>query len=145
MSFAGGDGGSGRIRIETPLGFSDATGVVVDPPFTAGSFATAGLTESRAVTLPYPVSVDGVTFLRPAMFGAPFVDFASPLPPDAHLIVLFEGACADPTDSGKPGTFFGLVDDPSFLNGVDFIRGQYFLYSSATRSPEVESIVLPFD
>ncbi len=150
LSFAGGDGGSGRIRIETPLGFSDGSTLTTNPQYSPGLFATAGLTRRRAVSLPYLVSVDGVSILRPSLFPVPtspfqFAQFASPLPQDAHAIILFEGAFADPTDNGKPGTYFGLVDDPSFLNGVDYIRGQWFLFSSPISSPQVESIVLPFD
>lgn len=142
----GGDGSSGRIRVETPLGFADGTALAINPALTSGLFATAGLTERIGLTLPYRVSANGVSVVRPVDFDFPIVQYAVPLPAQgAHVIPLFQGAFADPSNIGAPGPFFGLVDDPSLLQGVDFVRGVYLLYASQTEQPVIESIELPFD
>lgn len=140
----GGNGGSGRIRIATPLGFSDGSDLAIDPAFSGGQFATAGLNESVGISLGYPVSADGVTRIRPVTFQTPITEFLNPVPADAHVITLFQGAYADPANSARPGEWFGLTDDPVILEEVDYIRLQIFLYSSVTGAPEVDSIELPF-
>ena len=119
--------------------------LAIDPPFSAGAFATAGLTERFALTRPYPVTTTGANRFSPAVFQAPQVTFLNPLPADAHAIILFEGAFADPSNSAAPGTFFGPVDDPALLDGVDFIRGRWFLYASPTSVAEIDAIELPHD
>ena len=141
---AGGEGSDGRLRVETPLGFSDGAEVLIDPPFTSGPFATAGLGERRAISEPYRVSADGATYTRPAVFGDPVVTMLTPLPADAHVIPLFEGAFRDPENSAEPGPFFGFTDDLSLLDGVEYIRMQLFLYSSDVSTPVIDKVEIPF-
>ena len=140
----GGDGTYGRVRVETPLGFSDGEELAVTPAFTFGPFATAGLAERRAISTPFRTSPDGATVRSPANFLDPIVTFLNPLPADAHVITLFEGANPAQSNPGVPGTFFGLTDDVTDLDGAEFIRLRVFLYSSEMNSPEIDSIELPF-
>jgi len=143
-SFAG-DGASGRIRIESALGFTATGDIVIDPPPTQDLFRTAGLAESVAITLPYPVRTDAGAVPGDAAFLPLVIELASPLPAGTHVVALLEGAFPDPADPARTGEFFGLVDDPSLLDGVEWIRLVIHLYSSASSAPEIERIELPFD
>ena len=140
-----GAGSAGRVRIETPLGFSDGDDLAIDPPFSSGSFATAGLFERVAVTLPFAVASDGVVRNGFPTFQPALIDLAASIPAGAHLITLWEGAEPDAANPGVPGPFFGLTEDTSLLDGADFIRAQIFIYSSANETVEVDRIELPFD
>ncbi len=77
-------------------------------------------------------------------FGDPIVTMATPLPADAYVSPPFEGAFSDPRNPANPGLFFGLTDDLSPLEGVEFIRMPLFLYSSELNTPEVDTVELHF-
>ncbi|MFQ5655086.1 MAG: hypothetical protein ACE5GW_10190, partial [Planctomycetota bacterium] len=143
-----GDGGHGRIRIESPLGFTTGGGglnVAPDPSF--GTFASGSSVLSRGLSLPYTTKADG-TAVRgaPSQFQAPQLVFGSaPLPPGTMVTVLFEGAKGSLDIPGTPGNFEGMVDDPSLLDGAEFIRVHWLLYGDATTGavPSVDQLVLP--
>ena len=153
----GGDGGSGRIRIESPIGINQepptncggnpSSGICPQP--TVSAFITAGTILSRAVSLPYPVVADGTAnFALPSSFG-PAALTLSPVPqPDGTFLrLLFQGARESLLVPSTAGVFPASVEDPTFLNGSEFIRLQWYLYSSATTGnvPSVDQLEILID
>ena len=106
-------------------------------------FVTLDPAESFGLSLPRVVTPDGVRRRVPEFDAVPLVSALSPA--NIDVVSLFEGAYADPVATHRPGTFFGLTNDPSLLDGVEFIRLRVFLYSNPTIAPEVDQIEILFD
>ena len=83
-----------------------------------------------------------------ARFLDPLITFSPPsLPAGTSVVVLFDGAFESRDIPGTPGEFFGLVEDSSVLNGVEFIRIHFFMFSSTVSLavPGVSEVQLDID
>ena len=139
---SGGDGGVGRLRLESSLGFANSANSPIDPEPIVGTFETQGLARFVALSQPFRLTVDdGVVRVGDAALDPPVVDQTNAA---GVVRVLFEGAPADPASPNLPGEFSPAVADVSLLEPFEFLRFRVYLYSSATEAPTVESIDLPY-
>ncbi|MGA1202103.1 MAG: hypothetical protein ACO4BJ_03880 [Planctomycetota bacterium] len=145
--FTAGDGADGRVRMETPLGFTDGSGQNVGA-FLTGAFSTADLRERTAVSTAYRlIAEDGSTLIGGASFatGAQSVVDLSTAGAGTEYRVLIEGAYADPASPAVPGEWFGPLDDTDLLDAVEFIRLRVLLYTTATDAPVIDQIQIDFN
>ena len=143
----GGNGAPGRIRLESngPIltpGSPGLSSLSISPAPSVASFETAGFSESLALSLPYPVTLDGERVRGAAVFQPAFIQEQVPIL--APVRALFEGAYPDATAPDQPGEFFGLTDDLSLLDGVEYIRARIFMYATQTVAPVVESFEIDY-
>ncbi|MFN0060067.1 MAG: hypothetical protein ACKVX7_16540 [Planctomycetota bacterium] len=143
---AAGDGGSGRIRFETPLGFVMAGDLAINPPPSLGNFRRGDMFESTARSLSYQVLAGGVARRSGALFDAPLIATAAPLPAGTDILLLLQGGPESEADPGRPADFVPAVDDVTLLNGAEFVRMTWFLYSNSTtfQVPIVDIVTVDF-
>ncbi len=162
----GGNGAPGRILIRSRIPFNteppttaspiyleyplaaNAPSSGVFPPPSVGTLAQAGSVFTWATTLPYRVAQEDGSLNRDARFSLADLS-VTPLgdPPEVAVRVRFEGAEESLDVPGTPGAFHGLVEDPSHLDGADYLRMTIFFYTPVTGSPVpvLDEIVLPID
>lgn len=154
----GGQGGSGRIQIESPLGLNadppttcgDATTAGICPPASVGAFLLADAGVSTAETETYPVGVE-----NGAVPGFPV--FSSILqtpgfsPESAPTVLSFvRGASEDPAAPGTMTEFTPWTDDPSALRNASYLQMKHILIGAPTpgggvTQPTLEEVELLFD
>lgn len=145
---AGGDGSSGVVRVETPLGFSDG-GLAISPALSSGLFIEAGMAVSYGASQPYPLTAsDGITRVLPVEFDSPGFNMFSGDP--GSVVILYEGAPSSLSSPGSPGEFIGPVGDPALLGDVEFMRVAWFMFAdpldpSMPPLPAIDDFTLPFN
>lgn len=158
----GGSGSSGRIRVESPVGFNTTTPAPcpvtipdvdptdgVCPAPSVGLLLRSGTGISEAQTTSYPVSIGGSAVLvSGAVFAAPTI---TPNPTSgAPTVQVFYRGATDNFD--LPGTltpFSGWSQDPGSIEGASVIQKLFRLFGSAnqvggTAQPTVDMIDTPF-
>lgn len=140
FGFVGGTGSSGRIRIESPLGFSTevpaacAVNVIagVCPPATVGTFVLADAGVSVAMSLTYHAGVEGGAYPGMPQFGA-LQQTPGFSPDEAPTVWSFvRGASEDINHPGAPAEFGAWTDDPSTLRSVQYLQMKHVLVSAPT-------------
>ena len=168
---AAGNGAAGRVVIRAPIPFNTNPDAGCDievfsddgtPPGTTGTKPLAGICPEASVgafllgssvlssarTLPFNVQIAGGVRNGSLEFLPATFDFSPPIQPDGtDVVVLFEGAFESLDAPGQPGPFFGLVEDPTQLNGVEFIRMNFFLFANLGTSavPTLDAVTLEAD
>ncbi|MCI0650299.1 MAG: hypothetical protein L0Z55_00300, partial [Planctomycetes bacterium] len=164
LTTAGGTGSVGRIRIESSIGFNTlpptncGTSIItytapnnrptvgICPPPVVFPFEAGTQLLSTASTLTYNASQAGGVRNSETQFAPPTIGFLPFVQPAGTAVrVLFEGARESLDTPGRPGPFAGMVDDPAALNGAEYIRMHFQMYSSGTSFgvPTLDRVALP--
>jgi len=143
----GGNGASGRIRIEAEAGSSALLGGV-NSSLTAGPFLIDTI-PSKGVSRPMRLGVGpgGVaTSHEIEVLGsfAEFFEFGQPSGTDSTL--LWEGAAESLDQHGAPGPMQGLIQDPTELRETEFVRFTVPILSNQTtqKTQTLNEIQLPY-
>ncbi len=164
LANAGGSGAPGRILIRSPIGFNEQPATTASPPYIeyptgagapatgvfpnaiVGAFTLGVTQETVAATLPYRVTQELGIVSSNSTFSLPVVRYLPALQPaGTSARVRVEGASESLETPGGPGNFQGLVEDPSVLNGSEYLRLTIFLYSTAFGSvvPTIDQVDIP--
>lgn len=139
---AGGNGASGRVRIESPTGFVPEGALEVVPTPSIGTFLEAGAVLTDALSEPYQLTVDGGASARGEVVFDP-AQVVSTIPAGSAIKILYSGAKYSLDNPGAIGEFIGLVDDPASLDDPDFIRLHFYLFNGGT-APSIDSYLLEY-
>lgn len=157
---SGGNGSSGRIRIESPIGFNTAppvdcaavqiptSGVCPDP--TIGAFLGATAVTSFAQFGPYPVGPGGDVTTSGAEFQDAVVT-PTPIAGGAPTVqILYRGWTHSVDVPGTIEQLSGFASDPTGLTGASFFEVLYLLYGAplpggGVTQPTVDNVSLPID
>ncbi len=161
-----GDGAPGRILIRSRVPFNTEPAASPSPVYlqypqatnapakgifplpSLGDFVLAESVLTWATTLPYRVVQEGGVSSAEAKFSHAGVSLRpASQPAGTSVLVRFEGAEESRDAPGTPGEFRGLVQDPSVLDGADYLRMTFFFYAPATGSvvPALDEITIPID
>lgn len=147
-STAGGNGGVGRARIETSLGFVDQADLQIVPDPSLGLYLGTLADVTKARSKPYLVASGGSSRRgeSPMFNGTGTAQLSPPIPTGTASVVVYEGAKESVTAPGKPGPFEGAVSDPADLDNPDYIRATWYIFTNRATSQSIRlnSFELPY-
>ncbi|MEM7168258.1 MAG: hypothetical protein AAF581_22620, partial [Planctomycetota bacterium] len=153
----GGQGGAGRIQIESPLGFNAeppttcGAGITMGicPPASVGAFVRAGAGVSEATTTSYQVVVDSGSYPGQAEFSA-ILQTPGFSPEAAPTVLSFvRGASESASQPGVFDQFTPWTDDPSTLRNPQTVQMKHILIGLPTQGggvtqPTLEEVEASF-